>query len=74
MATLDDGRWHRLTVATLCGDDGCASRDAVYFIDGAEVARTAYSSTTSFYAIGNYQVPRIQDTPSVSKRVGVPRA
>eukprot|EP01052_Picozoa_sp_SAG31_P013948 SAG31_NODE_851_length_11519_cov_4.727145_12_plen_383_part_00 len=54
MDSLSAG-WHRLTVATLCADDGCASRGTVYFIDGQEVTRTSYSSETDFYAIGNYQ-------------------
>ena len=52
--SLSDG-WHRLTVSAGCADGACSTRLVIYYIDGAEVARTDYSSETDFLAVGNYQ-------------------
>ncbi|MEC7001512.1 MAG: hypothetical protein VXX04_06715, partial [Actinomycetota bacterium] len=52
--SLSDG-WHRLTVSAGCTEPSCSTRLVIYYIDGAEVARTDYSSETDFFAIGNYQ-------------------
>ena len=48
--------WHRLTVSSGCANADCSTRLTIYYIDGAEIARTDATrrGETDFLTIGNY--------------------